>query len=157
MRAIHRSPVNSPHKGRWSGALIFSLICVWINGWVNSREVGDLRRYRAHYDVTVMIMTHRLRGIQNTSVLLNGLTEANCNNSSTEWYFTRSHYVIINAWGVWYGRFLVISWDFLYNNHTYIYTNIGDNWYLISSTNSRTTYQLIFIVQRFNRISRKLN
>ena len=30
------------------------LICVWINGWVNNREAGDLRRYRAHYDVTVM-------------------------------------------------------------------------------------------------------
>ena len=51
---IHRSPVNSPHKCRWRGALMFSLICVWINGWVNNREAGDLRRYRAHYDVTVM-------------------------------------------------------------------------------------------------------
>ena len=51
---IHRSPVNSPHKGQWRGALTFSLICAWINGWVNNREVGDLRRYRAHYDVTVM-------------------------------------------------------------------------------------------------------
>ena len=26
------SPVNSPHKGQWRGALIFSLICAWING-----------------------------------------------------------------------------------------------------------------------------
>ena len=41
-------------KGQWRGALIFSLICVWINGWVNNREAGDLRRYCAHYDVTVM-------------------------------------------------------------------------------------------------------
>ena len=24
---IHRSPVNSPHKGQWRGALMFSLIC----------------------------------------------------------------------------------------------------------------------------------
>ena len=29
-------------------------ICVWINGWVNNGEAGDLRRYHAHYDVTVM-------------------------------------------------------------------------------------------------------
>ena len=43
---IHRSPVNSQHKGHWRGALMFSLICVWINGWVNNREAGDLRRYR---------------------------------------------------------------------------------------------------------------
>ena len=46
------SPV--PHKGLWHGALMSSLICVWINGWVNSREAGDLRRYRGHYDIKVM-------------------------------------------------------------------------------------------------------
>ena len=45
---IHRSPVNSPHKGQWRGALMFTLICAWINGWVNNREAGDLRRYCAH-------------------------------------------------------------------------------------------------------------
>ena len=44
-----------PHKGQWRGALMFSLICVWINDWVNNREAGDLRRYRAHYDVILMI------------------------------------------------------------------------------------------------------
>ena len=54
VRGIHRSAVNSPHKGQWRGALMFSLICVWINDWVNNREAGDLRRYRAHYDVIVM-------------------------------------------------------------------------------------------------------
>ena len=42
MRGIHRSPVNSPHKGQWRGALMFCLICVWING-VNNRDVCDLR------------------------------------------------------------------------------------------------------------------
>ena len=51
---IYRSPVNSLHKGQWRRALMFSLICVWINGWVNNREAGDLRRYRAHYGVSVM-------------------------------------------------------------------------------------------------------
>ena len=51
---IHRSPVNSSHKGQWRGALMFSLICAWINGWVNNLEAGDLRRHRAHYDVIVM-------------------------------------------------------------------------------------------------------
>ena len=33
---------------------MFSLICVWINGWVNNREARDLRRHRGHYDVNVM-------------------------------------------------------------------------------------------------------
>ena len=46
VRGIHRSPVNSPHKGQSRGALMFSLICAWINGWVNT---GDLRRHRARY------------------------------------------------------------------------------------------------------------
>ena len=49
-----RRPVNSPHKCQWHRALIFSVICVWINGWVNYRETGELRRYRAHYDVIAM-------------------------------------------------------------------------------------------------------
>ena len=54
MRGIHRSPVNSPHKGQWRGALMFSLICAWTNSWENNGDAGDLRRYRAHYDVIVM-------------------------------------------------------------------------------------------------------
>ena len=54
VRGIHRSPVKSPHKGQWCGALMFSLICVWINDWVNNHEAGDLRRYCAHSDVIVM-------------------------------------------------------------------------------------------------------
>ena len=49
------SPVNSPHKGQWGGALIFSLNCARINDWVNNREAGDLRRHCAHYDATVIL------------------------------------------------------------------------------------------------------
>ena len=53
-------PVNSMHKGQWRGALMFSLICVWINDWVNNREAGDLRCYLGHYDVNAMChSTHR--------------------------------------------------------------------------------------------------
>ena len=53
-QGIHRSPVNSPHKDQWRRALKFSLICAWINGWVNNGDAGDLRRYRLHHDVIVM-------------------------------------------------------------------------------------------------------
>ena len=35
---IHRSPVNSPHKGQWRGDLMFSLIFAWINGLINNHE-----------------------------------------------------------------------------------------------------------------------
>ena len=58
---IHRSPVNSPHKGRWRGTLIFSLICGWLNAWVNDRTAGDLRRHCADYSVIVM-MRHGILG-----------------------------------------------------------------------------------------------
>ena len=54
LRGIHRLPVNSPHTDQWRGALMFSLICAWTNGWVNNQGAGDMRRHRAHYDVTVM-------------------------------------------------------------------------------------------------------
>ena len=51
---------NSPMTGEIlvrrpvTRSLDFSLICAWINDWVNNREAGDLRRYGAHYDVDVM-------------------------------------------------------------------------------------------------------
>ena len=45
-----------PHKGRWRGALIFSLICARTNDEANNRNAGDLRRHRAHYNVTLIYM-----------------------------------------------------------------------------------------------------
>ena len=50
----HQMETFSALLAFWRGALMFSLVCVWINDRVNSREAGDLRRYRAHYDVIVM-------------------------------------------------------------------------------------------------------
>ena len=67
VRGIHRSPVNFPHKGQWRGALMFSLIRAWLNGWVNNRQAGYLRRHRAHYDVTVMSSTRFLPSFQKTT------------------------------------------------------------------------------------------
>ena len=51
VRVIHRSAVNFPHESQWRGALMFALICAWINGCANNRRAGDLRRNRPHYDV----------------------------------------------------------------------------------------------------------
>ena len=56
VRGIHRSPMNSPHKGQWRGALMFPLICAQIKGWVSNRKAGDLRRHHAHYNVIVMVL-----------------------------------------------------------------------------------------------------
>ena len=58
VRGIHWSPVNSPHKGQWRWALMFSLICAWTNGWVNNRDAGDVRHHRSHYDAIVMDTHH---------------------------------------------------------------------------------------------------
>ena len=51
---VENSPVNFPHKGQWRGALVFSLIWACTNGWVKTRNAGDLRRHSAHYGVTVV-------------------------------------------------------------------------------------------------------
>ena len=87
-------PVNSPHKGQWRGALVFSLICARKNGWVNNRETGDLRRHRDHYDVTVMsrycvcmctLMLPSLRHLQLQTLSTESI-------SSTPWFpFQRSY------------------------------------------------------------------
>ena len=50
------SSVNSPHKDQWRGASKFSLICAWTSSWAHNGDTGDLRRYRAHYDVSVMLL-----------------------------------------------------------------------------------------------------
>ena len=54
VRRIHQSSVDSPHKGQWRGALMFSLICTWTIGWANNWVAGDLRGHCTHYDVTLM-------------------------------------------------------------------------------------------------------
>ena len=78
---IHRSPVNSQHKGQWRGALMFSLICALINGWINNGETGDWRRHRAHYDVIVMYMSAgpsilRLHGTPETQTFQSSSNQA---------------------------------------------------------------------------------
>ena len=99
-RVIHRSPVKSPHKDQWRGALMFSLICVWINRWVNNREGGDLRRYRAHYDVTVMIIY--------------GLSDMKCSLNQTE---CNVHFII--------SKLPCVSTNF--NNQNYNQNRKNDN------------------------------
>ena len=66
---------NSPVPGEFPAqrpvtrALMFSLICTWINGWVNNGEADDLRRHGLHYDVTVMI-THSQVSYQTWLVII---------------------------------------------------------------------------------------
>ena len=60
------SPMDSPRKGQWRGALMFSLMSAWTHGWANNRDAGDLGRHRAYYDVTVM----RLIGLQGADLTI---------------------------------------------------------------------------------------
>ena len=98
----HRSPVNSPHKGQWRGALMFSLICVWINGWVNNREAGNLRRYRAHYDVIVMT------AVPVTTMLL---TPWILDKIHAIWKKRLCHHVITSPQSQWVKSELKKSWS----------------------------------------------
>ena len=59
VRGIHRSRWIPHTKASDAELWCFSLICVWINGWVNNRQAGDVRRYRGHYDVIVMNLTYQ--------------------------------------------------------------------------------------------------
>ena len=104
VRGIHRSPVNSPHKGQWRGALMFSLICVWINGWVNNREAGDLRRYRAHYDVIGICSADRRKRYP----LIFATNEEKNNSTNLSWEEKAGKLQTIFHWrlfcGVWFMR-----------------------------------------------------
>ena len=96
VRGIHRSPVNTPHKGQWRGDLMFSLICAWINDWVNTHEAGDLRCHRAHYDVTVV----RKFWCWNPNITGNNssyLHKINCKNCWDQWSWPKSAFLSIKA------------------------------------------------------------
>ena len=96
---IHQSPVNSPHKCQWLGALMFSFICTWINDWVNTREAGDLRRHRAHYDVNVMWryeLINHIRDFQKKIIKGHGVW--GLRQVRVSWTFPRPH----SIWQQWY-------------------------------------------------------
>ena len=68
----HLSLVDSPYKGQWCAALMFSLIWPWTNGWANNRDAGDLRCHHAHCDITVNVFAwqeHFCQGMNYWSTL----------------------------------------------------------------------------------------
>ena len=99
MRGIHRSTGKSPHKSQWRGTLMFSLISAQINGWVNSRQAGDLRRHRAYYDVTVLSALPFIDGlVQDCSTSIANAPEIlqSCIKPST-WCLVLCHYIDVTA------------------------------------------------------------
>ena len=66
---IRRLPfykINNMHVHHW--VLMFPLICVLTDGWANNRDAVDLRRHRAHYDVTVMSVRPMLTRFTNADM-----------------------------------------------------------------------------------------
>ena len=61
---------NSPFAGEFSVQMPvtrnFDASFAWANGWMNNRDAGDLKRYRAHYDVTVMELFSKVLSLQTT-------------------------------------------------------------------------------------------
>ena len=98
---IHRLPVNSPHKGQWRGTLVFSWICSWINGRVNNREAGDLRRHSAHYDdIVLKISTQHPDEKCDSDFSLSGVCHDFISNRLCE--KTLVSWLLLNPWN--YGR-----------------------------------------------------
>ena len=58
VRENHRSTMDSPHKGQWRRALMFSLMCAWTKDWRNSEVTvtadAVMSIWRHCNDVTVM-------------------------------------------------------------------------------------------------------
>ena len=67
---------------------MFSLIYIWINSWINNREAGDLRRYRAHYDVIVMIPSISDVSVRSEITLKYGRMEQYKPRASETWHIT---------------------------------------------------------------------
>ena len=70
---VHRSAVVSPHKGQWRGALMFSLIWAWTNGWTNNRDAGDLRR--SEYQLAPLVLKPEYSGITRSMPCLPSATK----------------------------------------------------------------------------------
>ena len=85
VQGIHRSPVNSRHNGQWREALMFSLICVWKNGWVNNREAGDMN------DMTGFVYNCQI------AKWYDGLNYLSCSFKSTRFFYDKTSYQVLSG------------------------------------------------------------
>ena len=90
---------NSPVPGEFPAQR--PVIAVWINGWVNNREAGDLRRYCAHYDVTVMIIWYNTGFWCRHSLLSHPILRTNSSPMLVLWAFISS---------LWYDHWKTFFW-----------------------------------------------
>ena len=57
MGTFPMSSVDYPHKVQCRGALIFTFICAWTNGWTNNQDAGDLN-WLWHYRDEAVVNCH---------------------------------------------------------------------------------------------------
>ena len=100
VRGIHRSPVNSPHKGQWRGSFMFSLISAWTKGWANNWDMGDLRCHRANYDVNVVCSGHFVRSAMGAKWSAHQILIA-MEKSLVKWTFVLWSHVYVD-WMIWF-------------------------------------------------------
>ena len=55
-----------PLKGQLRGVWMYYLMCAWTNGWAKQSICDGLRRYGAHFNVTVMSAIEAIERCQNT-------------------------------------------------------------------------------------------
>ena len=89
---------------------MFSLICGRINGWVNNSEAGDLRRYRVHCDVMVMLIHKSQHALVPYPTILH--SEQKCAHSCSEWSIVG--YGTGAFWNLW-------NWSILISYFCYEY------------------------------------
>ena len=130
---LHWSPMKSSHKGQWLGALMFSLICAWINGWVNNREAGDLRRHCSHYDVIVMIINRPAKlqsrctnwSLAVAPYVLNGLSNFRKKKRPPFW---QTIFSIAFAWM----KVIKFRFKFHWNMFLWVQFTISQPWYYLN-------------------------
>ena len=148
VRGIHWSPMNCPHERQWCGALKFSLICTWINIWVNNREAGT------HYDVTVMICITRLDNIAFFWKLLYSFNKV-CLACHVGQYLSfvnisysiddslRDHYFILPLLPFLTKKYVCI---FLYQYNLYVEMGICTEWFLRWHTRNEKSLMTQFMI-----------
>ena len=112
--------MNSPHKGQWRGALMFSLICAWMDGWVKKNmwgwwfETPSHPSWRSHSnDVTIVYQEHPYQAKYNSSHIILCIILQAIQHTVWSSLFERSVSLILNH--------ILTRW-FEYMNSWYVFT-----------------------------------
>ena len=100
-------PVNSPHKGQWRGALMFSLIYAWITDWANNPEAGYLRRHRGHYGVIVTVSSAVVFSVKDCIGCSQGQRSLITYTSVCNW---RWYFLYVELKEIWIDRLMYDGW-----------------------------------------------